>query len=288
LSDASADFVGQLEPWAERWEAAADPAGTLIVLVDGLGRRIAALVAALFDTFGLEQTIIGGGAGSLPFQQKPCLITPEGLVADSALLVRLPLQAGVGVAHGWRTISAPMKVTEADRTVIRSLDWRPAYDAYRDLVESHSGRTFTDNNFFDIAKCYPLGINRLKGELVVRDLLHTASGHGLVCVGEVPQGSIVRLLTGTPDELIAAAARARQLALESLPASAPAGRTALFLDCISRVLFLGDRIGEEVAAAAGPEALVGAMTLGEIASSGREYLEFFNKTSVLGFLCHEN
>jgi hypothetical protein len=55
-------------------------------------------------------------------------------------------------------------------------------------------------------------------------------------------------------------------------------------DCISRALFLEDRLGEELAAAAGGGDLFGAMTLGEIANSSRAYLEFYNKTAVVALL----
>jgi len=287
LGDPNADYAAALTPFAERWGTRPGADATLVVLVDGLGKRIAALVEALFEVFGLEQNFLGGGAGSLSFRQKPCLITPEGLVADAALVARLPLASGVGVAHGWAPIGEAMQVTDTQRNVIRTLDWRPAFEVYRELVEPHAGRTFTTDNFFDIAKGYPFGITRLGGELVVRDPLQTEPGGGLVCVGEVPRGSHVRLLHGVPDDLIAAGALASARALAALPAGAPAGRTALCFDCISRVLFLGERIVEELDTAGGHAPLSGALTLGEIANSGREFLEFYNKTVVLGVLCHE-
>jgi len=287
LSDPDADYADALTPFAERWGTRSGADVTLVVLVDGLGKRIASLVEGLFEVFGLELTFLGGGAGSLSFRQKPCLITPEGLVADAALVARLPLASGVGVAHGWAPVSEVMKVTNAQRNVIRTLDGRPAFEVYRGLVEPHAGRTFTPDNFFDIAKGYPFGITRLGGELVVRDPLQTEPGGGLVCVGEVPRGSHVRLLHGVPDDLIAAGALAGARALDALPAGAPAGRTSLCFDCISRVLFLGERIVEELATAASHGPLSGALTLGEIANSGREFLEFYNKTIVLGVLSHE-
>ncbi|MBM9538485.1 FIST N-terminal domain-containing protein [Desulfobulbus alkaliphilus] len=141
LSNLSKNYTALLEPWAERWAEHADSsASSLIVFVDGLSKRISALVESLFDCFGLERNFIGGGAGSLSFAQKPCLITPDGLIADAALVVRLPMGCGVGVAHGWQPISGSMKVTEADRNVIRSLDWQPAFEVYRQLVEAHSGQ----------------------------------------------------------------------------------------------------------------------------------------------------
>ena len=155
LSDPLAAYEEALNVPADMW---AEGDGTLLVFVDGMSKRIGALVEALFCTFGLERNFIGGGAGSLSFESKPCLITPAGLVSDAAILARIPCSSGVGVAHGWAPISGCMKVTEADRNTILSLDWRPAFDRYRELVEAHSGRSFEDEPFFEIAKCYPFGI----------------------------------------------------------------------------------------------------------------------------------
>ncbi|SFR56916.1 FIST signal transduction protein [Thiomicrospira sp. ALE5] len=283
LSDADADYDQQLEPYLEQWDAAEHEA-TLVVFVDGLSKRISALVQSLFFTFGLEQNFIGGGAGSLSFQQKPCLITPDGLVADVALVARLPLQSGVGVAHGWMPISEGMKVTESDRNVIKTIEWRPAFEVYRELVEANSGQTFTDTNFFDIAKGYPFGIGKFGTEVVVRDPLMTDAEGGMVCVGEVPQGSFVKILKGTPESLLSAANKVRELAEDSIPGEQNGQEMAFFIDCISRVLFLEEGIAEEFAVAAAGRTLFGALTLGEIANNGQDYLEFYNKTAVLGLL----
>ncbi|MBM9538626.1 FIST C-terminal domain-containing protein [Desulfobulbus alkaliphilus] len=121
----------------------------------------------------------------------------------------------------------------------------------------------------------------MDSEVVVRDPLMPDEAQGLICVGEVPKGSFVRLLNGTPESLIAAAARARVLAEQSMPPLAETEPIVLFIDCISRALFLGDRIVDELQTAAAGRTLFGAMTLGEIANNGTEYLEFYNKTSVL-------
>lgn len=283
LSNEQADFDAVLAPVADDWVAEAN-SHTLMVLVDGLATRIAALIESLFFNFGLEQNMIGGGAGSLSFEQKPCLITPQGVKVDAALLVKMPWISGVGVAHGWQPISDTLKVTESSRNRVRSLDWQPAFSAYRTLVEAHGDQRFGEDNFFDIAKSYPLGISKLDTEMVVRDPLMTSPESELVCVGEVPEGCFVKVLNGTPESLIAAAAQARSTAESAFQASGRQPQATFFIDCISRVLFMGDRITQEFAQVADGLPLFGALTLGEIANTGQDYLEFYNKTAVVGLL----
>ncbi|KAF1080958.1 MAG: hypothetical protein GQF41_2772 [Candidatus Rifleibacterium amylolyticum] len=287
LSDPEALYEDQLAPFSDKWgQPQHSNDETFIVFVDGLSRRISSLIQDMFYCFGLQRNYIGGGAGSLSFSQKPCLITPDGLLQDVAVVAKLALSCGTGVAHGWEAISEGMKVTQAEGNVLQTLDWRPAFDVYRELVEAHSGLRFTDDNFFDLAKSYPFGISRLDTEVIVRDPLMKNQNNGLVCVGEIPPGSFVRLLHGRPESLINAATKARQLAEQATRCSTVSGN-ALIIDCISRVLFLKDRISEELKAAGGKHQLFGALTLGEIANSGQDYLEFFNKTTVIGIFDDE-
>ncbi|MCK5149137.1 FIST C-terminal domain-containing protein [bacterium] len=257
---------------------------TIFVLVDGFAKRISALIDSLFNVFGLEINYIGGGAGSLSFEQKPCLFTNEGLIMDSGLLIMLEMESGVGVSHGWNDVRGPFRVTESDRNVIKTLDWRPAFEVYREIVEEHSGKTFTDDNFFDIAKAYPFGISKLGTEKIVRDPLMTGDNDSLVCVGEVPEGSYVHILNGDLHSLVQAAARALALGKDAYNSTSAPG-TTLFIDCISRVLFLQDEFSQEIDAVYQENfPLIGALTIGEIANSGKDYLEFYNKTAVVGIL----
>ncbi|KAA0874137.1 FIST signal transduction protein [Nitrincola tapanii] len=284
LSDEGANYDQPLTALADAWDALSGPA-TLLVLVDGLAGRIASLTESLFFSFGLDNNFIGGGAGSLSFQQRPCLLTPQGLVADAALVVRLPVYSGVGVNHGWQPITEPLKVTSSLKNQVKCLDWKPAFEAYRQVVENHSGVQFTENNFFDIAKSYPLGINKLDTEMIVRDPLMLNEQGDMVCVGEVPEGCFVRILNGSPESLVSAAADARARAEKVFPhTDRRAPEVALFIDCISRVLFLEDGIEKEFASVTTELPLFGAFTLGEIANSGQDYLEFYNKTAVVGLL----
>ncbi len=259
-------------------------AKTMFVFVDGLSQRISALIDSLFNIFGLEVNYIGGGAGSLSFVQKPCLFTNQGLIEDSAVLALIPMKSGIGVSHGWRSVSGPFKITEADRNVIKSLDWQPAFEVYRQVVEEASGQVFTDHNFFEIAKGYPFGILKLGTEKIVRDPIRVTPEGGLICVGEVPQESFVDILSGNLNLLVDAASNALYLGQAAF-GSDSTPQTHIFIDCISRVLFLEDDFSLELAAVASQNTpMLGALTLGEIANSGKDYLEFYNKTAVIGVL----
>jgi len=255
---------------------------TLLVLVDGLTRRLAAVVRALFTTHGLTINYLGGGAGSLSLVQKPCLFTNAGMHADAALLLQLSWPSGVGVAHGWEIVSKPLKVTRAAHTTIEELDYEPAIEAYRRVVEPRVGAPITAEGFFGVSKGFPFGIRKLDAEVVVRDPIVLTPEGGLVCIGEVPSGAIVHILEGRADQLVDAARTANARAAEALGATVRP-QLRFVVDCISRALFLGDGFEAELSALDDGEVpMIGALTLGEIANSGRDFLELYNKTVVVG------
>jgi hypothetical protein len=190
------------------------------------------------------------------------------------------MAAGTGVTHGWTPISETMEITGSKGNVVESIDWQPAYQVYRELVESHSQKSFSQHDFFSLAKSYPLGIARLDAEFIVRDPFATEDDK-LVCVGDVPQGSFVQLLHGNAESLIESASIALKLATQSLHCKR-SDDYAFVVDCISRVLFLDDKMERELQAISPDGRIFGAMTIGEIACNGKDFLEFFNKTTVVG------
>ena len=253
---------------------------TLLVFTDGLAAGCAVLIDQLFNHFGLAINFIGGGAGSLSLQQSPCVITNAGLQQDIAIVGMLNSSGGVGVAHGWEPITEAYRVTESLGNTIISLNWQPAFEVYQDVIKQHGQLSITEENFFDVAKAYPFGITKVNAELVVRDPIITRDNQ-LICVGDVPEGSFVHILTGDLASLPAAAAEAKSRALASLPEQSPI-QWQLVIDCISRVLFMEQHFERELASVSIEQVpMVGALTLGEIANNGQDYLEFYNKTAVV-------
>lgn len=279
----SLNFASNIEAQLQKqlpWQSITS--GTLFAFIHGMSSGVQHLIDELFNQYGLEINYIGGGCGVLSDLSRPCVITPNGVFADAAILLMTDYQSGIGVAHGWQSISGALKVTEANANEIISIDWRPAAEVYRNIVEDHSGMSFANMPFKEIARAYPFGVAKLAEELVIRDP-YELNGSRIVCFGNIRQGSYVHIMHGKVDFISAAAAKASQRALKNLGHTKPA--LMFLMDCMSRALFLGELFAREIThVEIEGLPIVGALTLGEIANNGYEYLEFYNKTSVVGLI----
>jgi hypothetical protein len=257
---------------------------TMAVFVDAQAPRISAFIEGLFNVFGLDLHYVGGGAGSISMLRKPCLFTNQGMKSDGAIIAPLKCDSGVGVCHGWKVLSGPYQVTEAHNNIIKTINWRTAFEVYAEALAPYCVGALDEHNIFQVAKAFPFGIARLGAERLVRVPISVVAHGALACAGDVPEGSFVHLLHGNEQSLIEAAAEALERAQHARPSLKKKDIHLLF-DCISRMLFLGSRFREELEAVC-PEdlPLIGACTIGEIASSGTDYLEYLNKTVVLALL----
>lgn len=280
LSDAATDFDELIDQTIPETGFAR----TALVLVDGFSIRIGALLEGIFNTFGLEVNYLGGGAGSMSMQQKPCLFSNRGMLEDQALIALLDEASGVGVTHGWSPLAGPFEATECEQNVIKSIDWQPAFEFYRTAVRQQTGQLVQTEAFYDTAQNYPFGLSKLDAEMLVRDpFAVTAEGH-IICVGEVPRNSYLHILTTDNRALVTAAADAVRQARDNYPADSSSVPSLVF-DCISRSIFMRAQFREELAALQRETTpLIGALTIGEIANNGKTYLELFNKTSVVGLI----
>jgi hypothetical protein len=257
---------------------------TGLVIVDGFSGSIDKFIDSLFNNYGIELNYVGGGAGSLDMVQKPCIITPEGLLEDAALLAVFKAKSGVGVRHGWEPLSGPYKVSHSEKNRIYMLENKTAFDIYRKVVEEDSGLSINAENFFEIAKAYPFGITKMGAEKIVRDPIVLHSDGSLQCVGSVPQNTFVHILKGNKESLISAADDAL-LAAENSFENITGNESVFFIDCISRMLYLEDSFQKEIQTIGKQnKTYFGVLTLGEIANNGKDYLEFYNKTAVVALI----
>ncbi|SMP58614.1 FIST signal transduction protein [Anoxynatronum buryatiense] len=261
---------------------------TMFIFADGLSGCIETLRDSLFQSLGAMPNYIGGGAGSLQFIQRPCIFTSEGLKENAAVLALVRQKSGVGVAHGWEPISEPHKITAAEGNRIISIDWQPAFEVYQEMVESLSGNSFQEYDFFHLAKNYPLGIMNMNLEMIVRDPIATNSEKDLICVGDVPVNAIIHVLRGDRESLLQGAAAARKNAeinFETVTGQqAETAVAMLVIDCISRVLYLNHDFEEELKIVKTEATVMGALTLGEFANLRSDNLAFHNKTIITALL----
>ena len=259
---------------------------TALVLLDGLSAGVGRFVSELYRQLGATVSYVGGGAGSLSLEQRPCVFTADGVHQDAAVLAFVDRRARLGVRHGWRYVHGPLLATRTSRNVIHQLDWRPAFEVYREIVAADRGTAPERGDFFAVAKSYPFGILHADGEPVIRDPIAVAGESDLVCVGEVPANSSIGVFRGSREELIGAA---RDAAREATTERRDPRGATLIVDCVSRSIFLGDDgFRAELAAIAdelgdGPPAF-GALTLGEVSAVGDRFVEFLNKTCVVATL----
>jgi len=284
LSDPSADFetaIDETVPEDLSFES-------IFVAVDGLSNQIRSFVDGLFAVLGSELNYVGGGAGSLSFVQKPCVFTNEGVFQDAAVMAMFPKKLPVKVGHGWVPFDKDHQVTSVDKNIVKEIDYKNALEVYEGVIGNQLKTPITAENFFESAQSFPLGIKRMEGEHIVRDPIAINDEGHLICVGELSEGDYIDILTAQKNQLIEAAGLTAQGAKELQDALNKEETGVLFIDCISRVLFLDDEFTKELEQVKNkfdPDApLFGALVLGEIANSGTGYLEFYNKTSVVAVL----
>src|SRR6056297_2899318 len=260
LSESDEDYVTQLDS-----DLALKGYETAFVFVDAYATNIQQFIESLFRTYSVELNFIGGGAGTLEMEQRPCLFTNQGIIEDSAVMAAVEAPMTLGVKHGWQEIAGPFRVTAAEGSTLQRLDGRPAFSVYESVVDGRASGELTPDDFFDTAKAYPFGIARMDGEQIVRDPFEVTEADGLNCFGSVPEGEFVHVLEGEPESLIDAARRAKA----QTQTSDASTEALFFFDCISRVLYLEDEFTRELSAVKMDDTpMVGALTIGEIANDG--------------------
>ncbi len=262
---------------------------TFFTIIDGLSNNITNYISSIYNRLGNTVSYLGAGAGSLSLIQKPCLFYKDGFVEDAALICIFDMKSKLGVRHGWDKLVGPFVATKTNGNTIIELNWQNPYEVYKDAIKKDCGKDIEANNFMDISKSYPFGMYKEGGEDIIRDPLKLGKNGEIVCIGEVPENSILYIMKGDNESLIKATEKATTDCLNN--GVKIDFEHTIIIDCISRALFLENDyvkelkvIEKNITSPIDEATPQGALTLGEISSHGEGWVDFFNKTTVIGML----
>ena len=188
------------------------------------------------------------------------------------------IRVGVGYGHGWQPVGSHFRVTRSRGFWVRTLDGRPASEAYAHLF-GYPAREWAFPPLNTLARLYPLGLEQLDKSLLLRSPLRIEADGSFRMNATVSDGSDAYLLTGSLSACQAAAQAAAEQALKALGGARPV--LALVLaDIAWQMLFEAQPGGDisAVQAALGVDVPVaGGYTLGQIVPGGAGTPQFLNQ-----------
>lgn len=255
---------------------------SMITLVDAMAGGGADVVRGITDVVGLHFPVVGGSPGDDLQMKKTYEFCNDKIYSDAVVsaVLRSDLVTGFGVRHGWHPVGRSMTVTRSKGGQVYEIDERPAIKVYEEFfgkkIEGEAlAREFTINS---------LGIPAWEGEYRLRWPILKKDDGSIICAGEIPQDSVVRIMAGDEDSAIEAAKAAAREAM--MRAGEPEDIAAcIVFDCISRKQLLGKDAIKEIEAiqsVVGKETpLIGFYTYGEQAPTLGASAGFHNQTVVI-------
>jgi hypothetical protein len=281
----SADRAGAAREMASSFRGLRNPKypyRSALVLTDALAGYIDDLIEHLNIETGGAYSLFGGGAGDdAKFSRTHVFFGTEAYTdAAVALEILSDKPLGIGVRHGWRPGSAPMRVTESRGARLVSLNSMPAIEAF----EEHAERT---GQAFDAASPLPFFLHNVLGieaggQFKLRVPLAVAADGSVDCAADIPNGATVHIMTTNSASATEAASGAIRDALSQIGGDAPA--LALFFDCVATRLRMGREFGLEMDAlqdALGDAQYAGCNTYGQIARVEGQFSGFHNCTATV-------
>ena len=167
-----------------------------------------------------------------------------GTGALAAAFLRGDLRVGVGSAHGWNPVGSQFRVTRSRGFWLRTLDGRPASEAYAQLF-GYPAREWAFPPLSHLARLYPLGVEQ-GDQLVIRAPIRVEADGSFRMNAPVRDGVDAYLLVGSRVSCENAAHEAAQQALQKLEGAKPV--FAFVIVDVAWEMLLKSHPGTEIAA----------------------------------------
>lgn len=242
---------------------------TVLMLPTGTDGQQQATVRGAYSELGPSVPLIGGGSDGDMARRVTWQLLGRQVVENGLVVVRLDTDRplGVGTGHGLSRVGEPMVVTDSDGLRVRSLDGRPALDVYLERLGHSTGGDLDADALAPLGFAHPLALVRRRREEVRTVVGMDVVQRSLEFVSEVPTGSLVSVMAGGEQDMLAGAVHACRDAVAGLGGAAVSGM--LVFSCIARRELLSHEghLGEARAAldAAGGADVVLNYSCGEIA-----------------------
>ena len=151
------------------------------------------------------------------------------------------LKIGFGSKGGWDSFGPERVITRSEGNVLYELDGKSALELYKGYL-GEAAKDLPGSALY-----YPLSIKMEGAEQpIVRTILSVDEGdQSMTFAGDIPEGSIARLMRHNMDKLIDGAEEAAQISINRLE-DMKEPDLAILVSCVGRKIVMGQNIEEEV------------------------------------------
>ena len=211
----------------------AESSSLCITMPDGLMSLAPELIEGMAEELGPGIPICGGYAGGdLASVETYQFFGNEVLSgAVPVLLFSGPLSISNAFGCGWKPIGAKHRVTDADGTIVKTIDGKPAVELYELYVggftANHPFIVFPDDSGNSFISAPPWELEDGSVSFTTR----------------IPTGTLVQMSDASRDDALEGAKDATLAAVSAYPGPKP--EAGLIFSCASRRMTLGTRVVEE-------------------------------------------
>lgn len=271
-----------------------------INLHDGLAGVSDQIALVTQRNLGHDVSFVGGSAGDDLAMNATHVFHDDTIATDSVVIALMASKEPmtITVDHGHSPISEPMTVTKSDGGQVIEIDGKPAFEAWREAVESYlaeTGRTIDfeaveadSQELLRLLTEFEFGIE--EGYGAINDgykirwpgLTLSKAGPLDFPVG-VPEGIVLRVMHSPPDDQIVSARDTARAAVRNAAGDVAGG---FVYDCACRSIILGDEFDDAVSAIDDELGVPfsGFETYGELCMERGQMSGYHNTTSVIMLL----
>lgn len=279
VTHAMADFVGNTEEALR----AGYLGRTLFLMTDGLTGKLEALIDEIMAQTAMHYQLFGDAAGD-DAQFTETFVFYQDTVLTNAFVCAEVLSAqplALGLRHGWRPASRPLRITAGEGARLQEINGLPAWELYEEFA-NQVGTEVDDTRASAFLMSHILGVSYAPEQYKLRVPLWKEPDGTLVCAAEVPQDALTRIMAAEDEAIIRSGQHAVELAQAHLGSVPYAG--ALVFECVATRLRLGGQFAEEVAGmkqALGDVPFIGCNSYGQLARVSGEFTGLMDATALV-------